>query len=87
MLDPKTLDTSVFYLSTAYARLSLGCNICFQVLKIAAPPYEMAFMRALHPLVTHPDISDGLRAGKDTEFVNEFLGENYDLPLKTILAH
>ncbi|KAA0196502.1 Negative elongation factor D [Fasciolopsis buskii] len=67
--------------------VSIARHFVTEVLKIAAPPYEMAFMRALHPLVTHPDISDGLRAGKDTEFVNEFLGENYDLPLKTILAH
>ncbi|VDP84158.1 unnamed protein product [Echinostoma caproni] len=53
--------------------VSIARHFVTEVLKIAAPPYEMEFMTALHPLVAHPDISDGLRAGKDTEFVNEFL--------------
>ncbi|CAL8088453.1 unnamed protein product [Calicophoron daubneyi] len=53
--------------------VSIARHFVTEVLKAAAPPYDTAFMAALHPLVTHPDISDGLKGGKDTEFVNEFL--------------
>ncbi|KAH8866048.1 Negative elongation factor D [Schistosoma japonicum] len=44
-----------------------------EVLKVAGQPYSTSFMNALHPLVVHPDISDGLKGGKDTDYVNEFL--------------
>ncbi|KAF7257875.1 hypothetical protein EG68_05218 [Paragonimus skrjabini miyazakii] len=57
--------------------VSIARHFVTEVLKIAAPPYDGSFLSALHPLVTHPDICNGLRAGRDTEFVNEFL-EHYD---------
>lgn len=53
-------------------------------MKIAAPPYESFFMQSFRPLVVHPDISDGLHAGKDTDYVNEFLGR-YGLNLFGLL--
>ncbi|CAH8451973.1 unnamed protein product [Heterobilharzia americana] len=53
--------------------VSIVRHFVTEVLKVAAPPYTTSFMRTLHPLVVHPDISDGLKAGKDTDYVNEFL--------------
>ncbi|XP_018654668.1 hypothetical protein Smp_170060 [Schistosoma mansoni] len=50
-----------------------GMEDLSQVLKVAGQPYSTFFMNALHPLVVHPDISDGLKGGKDTDYVNEFL--------------
>ncbi|KER33110.1 hypothetical protein T265_12692 [Opisthorchis viverrini] len=63
-----------------------GMEDLSQVLNIAAPPYEPSFLAALHPLVTHPDISNGLRTGKDTEFVNDFLG-NFLVIFSMLPAH
>ncbi len=47
----------------------------FQLLNVAAPPYDPVFMNCLHPLVSHPHIIDGLQAGRNTDVVKEFLGE------------
>ncbi|OON19453.1 TH1 protein, partial [Opisthorchis viverrini] len=66
--------------------VSIARHFVTEVLNIAAPPYEPSFLAALHPLVTHPDISNGLRTGKDTEFVNDFLG-NFLVIFSMLPAH
>ncbi|CAH8869597.1 unnamed protein product [Trichobilharzia szidati] len=53
--------------------VSIVRHFVTEVLKVAAPPYKTSFLNALYPLVVHPDINDGLKAGKDTDYVNEFL--------------
>ncbi|CAH8666739.1 unnamed protein product [Schistosoma haematobium] len=53
--------------------VSIVRHFVTEVLKVAGQPYATFFMNALHPLVVHPDISDGLKGGKDTDYVNEFL--------------
>uniref|UniRef100_A0A3Q0KSP3 Negative elongation factor D n=1 Tax=Schistosoma mansoni TaxID=6183 RepID=A0A3Q0KSP3_SCHMA len=53
--------------------VSIVRHFVTEVLKVAGQPYSTFFMNALHPLVVHPDISDGLKGGKDTDYVNEFL--------------
>lgn len=60
--------------------VSIARHFVTEVLKVAAPPYEASFLSALHPLVTHSDISDGLQSGKDMEFVNDFM-EHYEREL------
>ncbi|KAM7536835.1 hypothetical protein Aperf_G00000086263 [Anoplocephala perfoliata] len=55
--------------------VSIARNFVTELLSIASPPYHPEFMKCLHPLVSHPHITDGLQAGRNTDLVKDFLGQ------------
>ncbi|VDD74086.1 unnamed protein product [Mesocestoides corti] len=55
--------------------VSIARHFVTELLNVAAPPYDVAFMNCFYPLVSHPHIVDGLQAGRNTDLVKEFIGE------------
>ncbi|KAM7536250.1 hypothetical protein Aperf_G00000086012 [Anoplocephala perfoliata] len=53
--------------------ISIARNFVTELLIIASPPYHPEFMKCLHPLVSHPHITDGLQADRNTDLVKDFL--------------
>ncbi|BHF76236.1 hypothetical protein SprV_0501933400 [Sparganum proliferum] len=68
-----TIQTMHSLLERNRVDVSIARYFVTELLHIAAPPYDPLFLTAIHPLVSHPHIFDGLRTDRNTDIVNEFL--------------
>nr|CDS33038.1 negative elongation factor D [Hymenolepis microstoma] len=53
--------------------VSIVRHFVTELLGIASPPYHPEFMKAMYPLVSHPDITDGLQTQLHTDLVKDFM--------------
>ncbi|VDL11789.1 unnamed protein product [Hymenolepis diminuta] len=56
--------------------VSIVRHFVTELLSIASPPYHPEFMKAIHPLVSHPDITDGLQTQLHTDLVKDFMAKD-----------
>ncbi|VDN21333.1 unnamed protein product [Dibothriocephalus latus] len=72
-----TIQTMHSLLERNRVDVSIARYFVTELLHVAAPPYDPLFLSAIHPLVSHPHIFDGLRTDRNTDIVNEFLGMSF----------